>query len=135
MSNVEVTRKAMANLGKRRDPAACADFLVCSAVKMSTSGADNVSVVVVVLHDRPLTLAKSNSVLGRLRSSELNGAGGGDSPTHSTFNSPRLPAIDQLPAVALSGPASGSPLCQAQQVHNMAAGGAGAGAGTSPGPR
>jgi hypothetical protein len=128
MRNAEVARRAMAQLGKQRDLAACAEALVVAAVKMSDSHADNVSVVVVLLHDRPLMLPKSNSVLSRLRSYELasGSAAGGDSPTGSAFNSPRLPPIDQLQPVSHGSPAAGSPPRPVHQMSGMAAGHAGA---------
>jgi hypothetical protein len=128
MQNGEVARRAMSQLAKQRDPAVCAEALVDVAVR-SSSHADNVSVVVVLLHDRPLMLPKSNSMLSRLRSSELSGStAGGDSPTGSASLPPHLPPIDQLQAVSHGSPPAGSPPRPAHRMSGMAAGHA----GTSP---
>jgi protein phosphatase 1L len=98
MTNEQVVNRAKNQLGSCRDPLVCAEHLVDTSVRMkqNTGTADNVSVVVVLLHDRPFTLRKGNSMLFKnLKREELRADS--VSTCSSAFNSPRLPVIEQQP--------------------------------------
>ncbi|WIA11275.1 hypothetical protein OEZ85_011399 [Tetradesmus obliquus] len=79
---IQVARRTLA--GSRRDPqgpaAAASRALVDRALRRSSS--DNISVIMLLLHSRPITLPKSNSML--FKRSTLQGLGGADSPRCST---------------------------------------------------
>lgn len=79
--NQEVVRFARRYLAESRDPQSCAKKLVEAALRMG--GQDNVSVIVVCLHERPIAMARGNSMLFRHNLSASS------SPRPSGYDSPR----------------------------------------------
>jgi hypothetical protein len=79
---IQVARRTLA--GSRSDPqgpaSAASRALVDRALRRSSS--DNISVILLLLHGRPITLPKSNSML--FKRSTLQNLGGADSPRCST---------------------------------------------------
>jgi protein phosphatase 2C family protein 2/3 len=63
MSSIEAVTAARKSLAAKRDASAAAALLVERAKQLGS--ADNISVVVMLLHGRPITLAASNSRLFR----------------------------------------------------------------------
>jgi hypothetical protein len=81
---IQVARRALA-VG-RSDPqgpaSAASRALVDRALRRSSS--DNISVIMLLLHGRPITLPKSNSMLFKRSTLQLQGLSGADSPRCST---------------------------------------------------
>jgi serine/threonine protein phosphatase PrpC len=90
VSSADAVAAARRSLAEARDSAAAAQALVERAQKLGSL--DNTSVVVVLLHDRPIVLPKSNSRLFAKRAAQTAAAAAvseaAGSPSSSTGGAP-----------------------------------------------
>ncbi|KAI8474079.1 MAG: phosphatase 2C-like domain-containing protein [Monoraphidium minutum] len=75
VDNFEAVTSARRTLAREKDAGACARALAERAVRQES--ADNITVVVVCLHDRGISLPKTNSMLFRRLGLSTGGGGGG----------------------------------------------------------
>jgi serine/threonine protein phosphatase PrpC len=92
VENSEAVTAARRTMAREKDAGACARALVDRALRRNST--DNISVVVVALHDRGISLPKTNSMLFR----RLAGADGGSRPATPAGSAPATPVPAGSPA-------------------------------------